>query len=535
MIKVMIVDDEPIIREGIVTMTDWESLGMTVVATSGNGRDGLAKALVEKPDIVITDIRMPVADGIKFSSELRDKLPQTRIVFLTGYSDFEYSRHALRVGAADYLLKPINTEELISLMERLAGEIRREGRQMAVRSRENVLLRENLPAMRNRCMKAYMNGEMDLTEFIQRAEVLGISLGEQGYRMIICCIDYYYQLLANGERETALLKYAISNVAEELFGRIGAVSTGDEGDARLMFLVNSGEGIKEVARSAKELQFYMRKHYGISVSVGIGNLVNEPEQLMLSYRKASEALEERIKQGSSQVITREDETGEKMKPKPLLITQAEEENLKDAIQMLDRKLIYDTLEEIFRIYILGQKTGRKPAEQLCMYLILIALREAERYSLDGNQVLGKNYLYYNEISKYETAQDLEIWMKDIYSSVLRAVESRRSSKYKGIVASGIAYAREHFTEALPVAEVADAVFVTPNYFSKLFKEETGENFTEWLNKYRIEMAKQRIEQEPETKIYSIAEETGFSDYKYFAYIFKKYTGFTPTSYRNMIV
>ena len=83
-----------------------------------------------------------------------------------------------------------------------------------------------------------------------------------------------------------------------------------------------------------------------------------------------------------------------------------------------------------------------------------------------------------------------------------------------------------------MGDVAQAVYVTPNYFSKVFKEETGENFTDWLNKYRIEQAKKRMDAEPEAKVYTIAEETGFSDYKYFAFIFKKYTGYTPTSYRN---
>ncbi len=105
MIKLMVVDDEPVIREGIETAVDWERLDIQVVGTAGNGRDGMAKALAQKPDIVITDIRMPVMDGIHFAKELKEKLPNVRIVFLTGYSEFEYAREAIRIGAAEYLVK----------------------------------------------------------------------------------------------------------------------------------------------------------------------------------------------------------------------------------------------------------------------------------------------------------------------------------------------------------------------------------------------------------------------------------------------
>lgn len=534
MIRLMIVDDEPIIREGMMTIIDWESLGVIVVGTVGNGRDGLARAMVEKPDIVITDIRMPVVDGIKFSEELHAKLPKTRIVFLTGYNDFEYTRHAVRIGAADYLLKPVNTEELTGLIKKLVNEIIRESREFENRSQRAVLLKENLPLMRSRCIHDFMWGKTEEKRFLERAGFLGIPLMEENLRIVIFCIDYYFQLLANGEREADLLKYALSNVAEELMGRLGNICVCDEGEARLMVLLSSGEDTKEVARSAREVQFYLRKHYGLSVSVGIGKLVSEWGDLKLSYQNADEALEGRMKQGSSQIIAREKSHGS-LREEKIFITAEEEAELKNAVTLLDRRKIYDTLEEIFQKYVMEQEVGRKAVEQFCMYLVLIAMREVQRFQLAPEQVLGKNYYFYEEVSKYVTADDLEMWLKDIYSSVLQAVEDRRNSKYKGIVTNGIAYAQDHVSESIQVADVAKAVYVTPNYFSKIFKEETGENFTDWLNKFRIEMAKKRMEKEPETKIYTIAEECGFSDYKYFAFIFKKYTGYTPTSYRNMIV
>jgi len=530
----MIVDDEQIIREALSQLIDYESIGYELIATAKNGMEAYDIICDDYPDVVITDIRMPILNGLDLIERSIKSDSHITFILLSGYNDFEYTRHAVRIGAADYLLKPVNTKELTGLIQRLVNEIIRESREFENRSQRAVLLKESLPLMRSRCVHDFMWGKTEEKRFLERAGFLGIPLMEENLRIVIFCIDYYFQLLANGEREADLLKYALSNVAEELVGRLGNICVCDEGEARLMVLLCSGEDTKEVARSAREVQFYLRKHYGVSVSVGIGKLVSEWRDLKLSYQNADEALEGRMKQGSSQIIAREKSQGS-LREEKIFITSEEEAELKNAVTLLDRRKIYDTLEEIFQKYVMEQEVGRKAVEQFCMYLVLIAMREVQRFQLAPEQVLGQNYYYYEEISKYETADDLEMWLKDIYSSVLRAVEDRRNSKYKGIVTNGIAYAQDHFSESLQVADVAKAVYVTPNYFSKIFKEETGENFTDWLNKFRIEMAKKRMEKEPETKIYTIAEECGFSDYKYFAFIFKKYTGYTPTSYRNMIV
>lgn len=532
MIKLMVVDDEPVIREGIVNAVDWDALGIEVVGTAGNGRDGMARALTGKPDIVITDIRMPIVDGLHFARELKEKLPKVRVVFLTGYSEFEYAREAVRIGAADYLLKPVNTEDLTRLAGRLANEVRQENATVVNRTQKTALLKENLPMMRNRCVKRFFHGELEENSFVDRAGTLGMEFPGPEYQVIILCIDYYYQLIASGEREAGLLKYAMSNIAEEILGNCGSVSICDEGEARLMVILSTAQETKRIARSCKELQFCMRKYYGVSVSVGIGKKVGCVSKLKQSYQSADEAVEERIRQGSSQIIVKDDDGKMGVSHTRLFLNPEEEQELADAFKLLDKERVYDALELIFQKYVMQQDVGRRGTEQFCMYLVLTVMRQLEHFSVSPETTLGKNYYYYNEISKYETAEDLEMWMKDIYSAALAALDQQKNHKYKGIVASGMSYAMDHFTESIQVADVAQAVYVTPNYFSRVFKEETGENFTDWLNKYRIEQAKKRMDTEPETKVYTIAEETGFSDYKYFAFIFKKYTGYTPTSYRN---
>ncbi|MCB7318341.1 response regulator [Lacrimispora sp. 210928-DFI.3.58] len=534
MIKLMIVDDEPVIRKGIVTVVDWKALDIQVVAEAANGRDGLSRALLEKPDIVITDIKMPIMDGITFSSELRKKLPKVRIVFLTGYSDFEYSRHAIRIGAEDYLLKPVNTGELIELMERLKQEIVRENTHRQSRSRENVILKESQPLMRKRLLKQLFEGQVGLEEFCGKAVPLNLPTEGPEFVIIIAGIDYYYQMKANGEKETGLLKYALSNIGEELLGKVGTARACEDQESQILFLLNTKASIKEIVRSCREIQFNMRKFYGLSVSLGIGQKVSELQGLAGSYKQAVEAIESKIKEGSSQIIIHQEDQEQRMES-PLFLTADEEKSIQEALALLNRSRCYDLIEEAFEKYVRDQHVKRQQVERLCMYLILIAVRELERLSLSAGEILGADLHYEREMNRYETAEEMELWIKGIYDKCIDGINDCRGNKYKSIVANGIEYMKEHYRDNILVADVAQAVYVTPNYFSKIFKEETGQSFTDWMNHYRIEKAKKRMEQEPETKIYTIAEESGFKDYKYFAFIFKKITGYTPTSYRDLNV
>ncbi|SFG63846.1 response regulator transcription factor [Oribacterium sp. WCC10] len=119
MIKVMIVDDERFVRRGIIQETDWELIGCEVVAEAGNGLEALEKARETRPDLVVSDIRMPEMDGLQLGEKLVELYPEIKLIYLTAYSDFEYARKALRVGASDYLLKPFEDGELEATIQRL--------------------------------------------------------------------------------------------------------------------------------------------------------------------------------------------------------------------------------------------------------------------------------------------------------------------------------------------------------------------------------------------------------------------------------
>lgn len=535
MITAMIVDDEAIIRKGIMTAVDWESVGIQVLEEAGNGRDGLAKALLKKPDIIITDIRMPIMDGIHFSKEVREKLPNSKIVFLSGYNDTEYLRQAIKIGAADYLLKPVSVQELTSLMTKLKGQIEEEHKNYISKIQTNQILKRNLPWLRSKCVNKFINGEISEEQFYDEAsKTLDIDLSGPYFQIAAFSIDNFYLMVSGGEKETELLKYSLSNIAAEILSRVAKITICDGSASILIALLSTKTETDEIVDCCKEIQFYVKKYFNFSVTVGIGEKVKELSGLKLSWQQAIQAVESRISEGNNRVIIKNGRDLKKYDEVKMFLNTQEENELKDNLRSLNKARLKEILGHIFENYFYGQAIDRKTAEQICMSLILIAIKEMEQCQISAKEILQQDYLYYNEISKYETLKDLELWIKTIYNKTLYAIEAQRSNKYKSIVTIGMDYARKHYSESILVADIAEVVCVTPNYFSKIFKEETGENFTEWFNKYRIEMAKKIMITQPVSKIYQIAEEVGFSDYKYFTYIFKKYTGYTPNTYKQLL-
>lgn len=177
MIKVPIIDDEIVIRTGIKTSIDWESLGMVIVGEASNGKEGLEKALNLEPHIVLADVRMPIMDGLELSRILKEKRPGIRIVIISGYNDFIYAREALHLGVNEYLLKPIGADELIKIMVKQRDEILKELDALDKDKYLKRIFNENLPFLQSRFINALVKGEYkEMSCIIEKSRELGIDL-----------------------------------------------------------------------------------------------------------------------------------------------------------------------------------------------------------------------------------------------------------------------------------------------------------------------------------------------------------------------
>lgn len=531
MLKLMIVDDEAIIRNGIASVIDWNELGIELVGEAANGRDALSRALVLRPDIVITDIKMPLINGLDFSHALLEKRPDTKIVLLTGYSDYAYMQQAIRLGAVDYLLKPIRVEELEKLMKRLTGEIRRNQEEKMRQIAAQKVLSRNLPIMRGNCLRDYATGNLTLDTFMERAGDLNLALEGPYYACVVLDIDDWNHVgLENKEK---FLRYSILNMAEELLTGQGAASFGYRKDESSLIGVVSTqtESPDDMVEACHQVQFYAQRFFRVTVTAAIGPVVSRLEEINSSVTAAQQIMNRKIYEGKNQVLLAGRESTAP-KGNALLLKRKDEDALTEALSMNKNLSVQHTIDHVFAEYFENRTYSRKEIQQFCIMLMLPAFRALAEGEISQREAFGVVSVT-DEIERYETLDEMRMYVKNLYTSALRALEESKGSNYRHTIRDSIEYIKAHYTENIQVADVAAAVYVSPNYFSKIFKKETGESFTEWLNKYRIEKAKAMILQTSGDKVYEIAAKVGFNDYKYFAFIFKKYVGYTPSTFKEL--
>lgn len=531
MIRLMIVDDELVIRKGLETSVDWASLGIEIVAQASNGRDGLSRALVMQPDIILSDVKMPVMDGITMVQEVRKKLPNVHVVMLSGYSDFQFTRQAFKAGAVDYLLKPVSVEVLTELMGKLQGKIYEERENRRQRQNRGQIIHQALPVLRGELFLKYARGEITQEEFWSRGMAkLGFLLGGPFYQTVILEYDAYHQMI-KGKEDSGLMQYTLSNIAGEILGTLGQVTVCYLSESRILAVISTEEesSLYQVAEYCREVQFYVMRYFGQTVTAGIGACGDGEKILKESFAQAEEAVKSKVIRGKNQIVTYED-VGEREDDRFLVLPAEMEKNLREQIRLQKEMEVQKQLDQIF-IQCLKGRTDRKEIQRFCILLVSILFQELESGKTEG-EILRDGNLF-EEIERCEIFFEMRMWVKHIYSQMFQRLEQSQSSQYHGIVKKTMEYAMEHYAEKLKATDMAALAFVTPNYFSRIFKQETGENFTEWLNKYRIEKAKELMSRESEDKSYEIAMKVGFQDYKYFTYIFKKYTGYSPVNYRNL--
>jgi two-component system response regulator YesN len=532
MISLMLVDDEPIVRKGIRTSIDWESLNIKFAAEAANGVDGLEKALLIKPDIIITDIRMPVMDGLEFCKKLREELPTAKIVILSGYDHFSYARKALRLGIMDYLLKPVGAEELVQTITRIKKEIERETEKTKKELEMNVVINENLPYLRSKLMNTILKGEAKNIEwFIEKAKKLKISLPGPFYIVMVIAIDDFLLLTENiPQKDKDILKFSVLNIAEEVLNSdFESTLFYSESDYIIGVVNTPAVSRRSLYDSCRNIQFYIKKFLNLSVTVGIGDRYNSLNYLHRSFNEAQTALRAKVYKGKGSVITI-DQVDYNSRKIISIYPSEQEKELIHYLKTMDYSGIVKILDKIL-VQLADSKVYYEQVKNIFLKLLIISNHVLEEMGINANQVIDINQDPFYEIDKYETLEDIEQWIKDYFKKLIQLIRENKNEKYKSVVKVAIEYVNHYYHQNIGVADIAKKIYITPNYFSRVFKEETGETFTEWLNKFRVNKAKKYLK-DVGAKTYEVAEKVGYNDYKYFTYVFKKYTGLTPREYRD---
>ncbi|WP_312094665.1 response regulator transcription factor [Niallia sp.] len=512
--KVLIVDDEKIIVEGISSVIDWEALDLEVIGTARNGIDAYEKIVMQKPDIVISDIRMPGIDGISLVSKVSEELPFIKFILLSGFSEFEYARSAMQYGVKHYLLKPCNEDKITAALKDIKNELNAKMMHHTFNLELQEKYKQAKPYIKAQLLTEFLAGKSYSSDDLSHYRFLfDNEIDHQQVRVILFKIEceFSYEYL-----------FAIKNIGGEIF-ESPLLST-NINESVLFILEDNGD--EEILFSQIErIRELLYRYYKQAVTVAISD-VDEVQNVRKLYLEANECLEYRFYLGEGTIITQKDIFQEKA-DLPIDFTIDE--------QWIGLKIksghINDICKEIESIFnkMADLHLEISLTKSYCIQLYFSIIKTA-----DNEQM--KDYLYaVSKLLSMETVQQMKEYLETMAKEISNVYYNRFKSKQSSIIKRVIAVVNENLNNPdLSLKMVAnDILYMNPDYLGKLFKQETGQRFSAYLTKLRIEKAVEIILKMDDVKVGMLAEMIGFGNNpQYFSQVFKKHTGYTPSEYQN---
>ena len=529
MYSVFVVDDEPIVLDGIRSKIDWESSGFTFAGEATDGEIALSMLHELKPDILITDIKMPFMDGLQLAAAVKRIQPWIKIIILSGHDEFDYAKKAISIGIEDYLLKPFTPDELLSSLNKTAVQIDKERKQLSDISRLKEELKSSEVLKKKEFLSNLVHGSADMADVMQKSQELGLNLISRFYKVLVSRIKSRSGNQQNQQESCSLLNsYSASWDNAVCFFH----------HSNLLVCIFRGSSRDELDESifhvAETIAHIATKNDDCAVLTAIGKTVEHLSQLSVSYEDAKRILSLGEKEDGNRIISSDDlelSASSHSDDNSEILDFKENDPLVDRLKYAGKNDIAAIIEESMELIRNNPGQFSVFASYILVDLIFSVSKLVEKFG--GNiKELNPEILQRKFID--EAVQNESGFRQKIEQVLLFALEyrdSKMTGKYGDVILKAKNYIESHYADQnTTLSTVAEAVALSPNHFSTIFSQECKTTFIEYLTNVRIENAK-RLIRETDMKGYDIAYECGFSDPHYFSYIFKKNTGMSPREYK----
>lgn len=527
--KIIIVDDEPIVREGIRNRIPWADHGFECVGVSENGRDALEAVNRLKPDVVMTDIYMPFMDGLELSRQIAEQYPLTKIIILTGYDDFEYAQQAVKIQVADFILKPVTSMEIREMLDKLKKEMDEERGHREHLNRLKQQLNESLPLLKERFLERLASSALNEWEIKSKMAYFKIPL--HGPLFVAIATDMDELRTEEQGTDNELYAFAVYNIIQEIAEKEPASAVFRfKGNKVITILSGGGEQnlYSRTQRLAEEIRTSVKMYLNFTVTVGVGTICRQLKDIRHSCRASVAALEYRLLIGSDQVVSISDL--EKRGSIPLYDGTEAENALVSAIKTGTPDKVEQSISKL--IAELGNASiSLEQCYVRVLRTMLAVLQALLEIGCSEKELLGKETRLLTELYSFRSLDEIERWLKDMCGKAVKGVADTRRDISRNQMLDAVEYIQRNYDDfELSVKMVCCRIFMSASYFSSLFKAHTGKTFVEYVTFIRMEKAKELLKHS-NMKTYEIATKTGYQDAQYFSVLFKKYTGDTPTEYR----
>lgn len=536
MARILLCDDESIqraaLRISLQRLTDLP-LPISEIREAVHGRQAVDLVNAWQPEIVFLDLRMPVMGGMEAALTIRKAAPTTRIIILTAYDEFNFAQEAIQIGVCDYLLKPAAQTDLDRVLRKAMAEIQaeEEGR------RQLDVLRQRVDLAKPLILQEYINDLLAgqaLSEAALEEKRRFLELPNHPDRVLVLHFPDFAQLTAGQtEIERQLIKEKVLLLAEQESGQAAALLHRSGHDRFTLLLSSAGPsaalaGEPLVINLAERIRQAVNRELQIPLTIGIGRAVSSPLYLHQSLSDALQAIYYQAALGGNHVIHWQDvDQGVAGQALP-----AEEEAVLQAMRLANRQLMLGQLESLL-LLLLQQETQLEPLRWRLLELLVLLTRASILGGANAEQATQANVRHLALIMASSTPVELRRIVTQAAFELLHLVTAERGLRHQRLIKRAIAHLEQHCHEQLSLEDVARVVYLSPFYFSHVFKEQTGVTFVQYLTELRLTTAKQLLRQ-TDLSIGQIAERVGYNDVNYFSRVFKRSVTLTPTEYRNRL-
>lgn len=531
-IKVFLVEDEMVIRRGIKNSIDWEKEGYIFCGEASDGELAYPMIIKEKPDILITDIRMPFMDGLELCKLVKKELPNIKILILSGYDEFDYAKEAIRLGVTEYLLKPISSGKLLEALNGVSESIRREKEDKDLVRKYMEEMRENTEHEKQKFFEQMIAGNLSMADALETGKKYEMNLSAGMYNLLL----FRFTLGEENRKSGELLgeaEYAIEKLTERL-EYVFEFQRGVEGWAFLLMADNEEQMSERVKELSKDLEEIMKNYSTIAYFGGIGQPVARLRELEESFREAERALAARFTMELNRIISVED------------IRMAQNVDTLDDIEITSfgeiektrtmlEKFLNNGAEDEIDVYINELPEENLKSVLMRQYIIMdayiVMMSFCEKIEGIEGEMQAQSEELKNSMKTIQTLEEIKNYIRMLLKKIIGVRDTISGRRYSDIIEIAKDQIRKtYMSDEISLNTIAAEVGMSPSYFSSIFSKEMGKTFVEYLTEIRMDRAKELL-MCSSMKTSEIGYEVGYKDPHYFSYIFKKTQNCTPKEFR----
>ena len=518
MIKIMIVEDMPVYRDYLRNFIDWKAYGFEVCAEARDGREALELYEEYQPDIVLTDIVMPYMNGLELSERLLMDNPELSIILITGNSEFEYARKAVKLGVCDYIVKPFEKEELIVALLKLQDNI---SRVLELQNEQEELKREHKEQLLRQAI--YMRYTLE-----------GIAAEHSrsfryAYFLVVTIRADLYENKVEPE-EILKWKQVLSSMLGNMLLIDGTQEIFQDFEGNIVTILNfqeeasmkdyGGFEFEDICKLAKE-------HIGFDISVGISDYCYGIDTLREAYLQTIQALSGSYAEHHTRIFDYK-KIGYQVRSE--FYSWDLVDDINKCLEILDYERIAEYIfQELERI---REYENAEYANMIYMSLLSVLFSYLVKQGRNIDDIFGKSFHPYSRINNEASYQRKREFICECYSKAIEYQLLHQDTKSAQIAKQAKSYIEENYKNPeLSIGDISRHLLVNQTYLRKMFKEEYRMTISDYITKYRMEIAKERIKKE-NCKLSYISYEVGFNDTSYFSKCFKKYFGYLPSDIIN---